>query len=52
MEPLFEQHPWAVVAIIIVTIEGWQLFKAAVSRLLRQSNRNGFSRPGSGNLQD
>lgn len=52
MGPLFEQHPWAVVVLIIVTVEGWQLFKAAMSRFLRQSNRNRFTRPGIGDLQD
>jgi hypothetical protein len=33
---LFEQYPWLLVPIIIVTVEGWNAFKAWVRTLLER----------------
>lgn len=33
---LFEQYPWLLVPIIIVTVEGWNLFKAFVRDIVRR----------------
>lgn len=51
MGPLFEQHPWAVVALIIVTLESWQLFRATLFRLLRQLKGNSFTQAESADFQ-
>lgn len=39
MEPFFEQHPWGLIVLVIVTVEGWQLFKATVSAIVRRVTR-------------
>jgi hypothetical protein len=33
---LFEQYPWLLVPIIVLTVEGWQALKAAVKDVLRR----------------
>ena len=36
---LFEQYPWLLVPIIIVTVEGWSAFKALVREVLRRREK-------------
>ncbi len=33
---LFEEQPWLLVPIIIVTVEGWLALKSAIKHLLRR----------------
>jgi hypothetical protein len=37
---LFEQYPWLLVPIIIVTVEGWSALKLLVRGLMRQRRSN------------
>lgn len=39
---LFEQHPWILVPIVIVIVEGWSAAKIMAARVLR----SGMSRAG------
>jgi F0F1-type ATP synthase assembly protein I len=43
MGPFFEQHPWGLIVLIIVTVEGWQLLKATVSGIVRRMARHSHS---------
>lgn len=40
MGPLFEQHPFAFILLIIATIECWQVFKVTAVKLVRRLARN------------
>jgi hypothetical protein len=33
---LFEEHPWALLVLIILTVECWQLLKAIVAGVFRR----------------
>ncbi len=35
---IFEQHPWVLVPVVIVTVELWNALKAAVASALRRSD--------------
>jgi hypothetical protein len=37
---LFEQYPWLLVPIIILTVEGWQALKTLARALLRRQRGN------------
>jgi len=39
---LFEQYPWLLVPLIIVTVEGWSLFKAFIRDGLRRRREQQF----------
>jgi hypothetical protein len=41
--PLFEQYPWLLVPLIIVTVEAWQALKAFVRESFRRRERSGHS---------
>ena len=36
---LFEEHPWLLIPIIILTVEGWTVVKVAVKERLRRRQR-------------
>ena len=37
---LFEQYPWLLVPIIVITVEGWSALKLFVKELIRQRRSN------------
>jgi hypothetical protein len=37
---LFEQYPWLLVPIIVITVEGWSALKLVVKEMIRQRRSN------------
>jgi hypothetical protein len=37
---LFEQYPWLLVPIIVITVEGWSALKLFVKEMIRQRRSN------------
>ena len=37
---LFEQYPWLLVPIIVITVEGWAALKLVVKEMIRQRRSN------------
>jgi hypothetical protein len=37
---LFEQYPWLLVPIIVITVEGWSALKLFVREMIRQRRSN------------